>query len=449
MNGKKNIFIVGLDDFNKKFLSQMTGSGGYEFHGALHYSDIREVKSYNMKALIDKAISKMESFRGSVDGVAAYYDFPGTSLVPILAKRFNLPGPKMESVMKCEHKYWSRLEQKKVIPEHIPKFQAFDPFDEQAFEKLELLPPFWIKPIKSFKSFLSFRINDEQEFREAVSEIRKKIGLICEPFQNFVKDYSDIPGELSLNETCIAESPIGGFQFTLEGYCFKGESVIYGIVDSIREKDDTTFARYQYPSNLPLEIEVKLADITRKIVNQIELDNSPFNIEFYYNQTSDQIYLLEINPRVSEAHSDMFAKVHGHSHLRIMADICLGKKPQTMRKDGSFKMAAHFMLRHFEDGWVTYAPGAEQIMMVEEMYPETKVKILVREGERLSELLAVQNSYSYELANIFIGGRDEEELVEKYNDILELLPFTIEKEPVSDDFTAGRSQEIQGIRNPL
>ena len=61
------------------------------------------------------------------------------------------------------------------------------------------------------------------------------------------------------------------------------------------------------------------------------------------------------------------------------------------------------------------------------MFPETEIKILVKEGDRLSELAAVQNSYSYELANIFAGGRDERDMLEKYHSILEMLPLKIEK----------------------
>lgn len=425
---KKNIFIVGLDDFNKGFLEELPEADECDFHPALDYAEIRNVECFNMNELVSTAIQRMESFEGGIHGVASYYDFPGTDLVPILARKFQLPGPGLESVVKCEHKHWSRLEQKRIIPDHITNFQAFDPFDDNAWEKLEIDFPFWIKPIKSFKSFMCFKIESEKDFRKATAEMRERVGFICEPFVHFIEKYADLPPEVSdLKKICLAESPMGGAQVTLEGHSFRGEAVAYGIVDSIREKDGTSFGRYQYPSRLPLEIQQKMVDIARTVIRGIGLDNSPFNIEFFYDKSADHIYLLEINPRVSQAHTEIFSKVHGHSHFSIMVDLCLGRKPPLMEKKGSFSMAAHFMLRHFEDGVVKRIPTTEEVNKVKWLFPGTEIKILVREGDRLSELVAVQNSYSYELANIFVGGRDEEDLLSKYQQMLDLLPVRIEK----------------------
>jgi hypothetical protein len=49
------------------------------------------------------------------------------------------------------------------------------------------------------------------------------------------------------------------------------------------------------------------------------------------------------------------------------------------------------------------------------------------EGDRLSELTN-QDSYSYELANIYVGAQDEAELIEKYQRCIRALPFEIDDE---------------------
>jgi len=426
---KKNIFIVGLDEFNRKKLENLPQAKECNFLPALDVSDIRNVESFDMKYLIEKAIKNIESAPGGVAGVATFYDFPGTDIVPILAAHFNLPGPTLESVLKCENKYWSRLEQHKVIPDHIPQFQAFDPFNDNAFHEMNLLPPFWIKPIKAFKSFLSYQINGELQFKEAMEEVREHIEYIGKPFKYLMENYGEIPDEIAhMPETCIAESPIGGFQCTLEGYSQNGTVTGYGIVDSIREQDSSSFARYQYPSILPMEIQHRMIDIARSAISETGLDNSPFNIEFFYDQTSGNIYLLEINPRISQAHTDLFEKVHGFSHHHIMTELALGRKPPVMEKKGKYNIAGHFMVRTFEEGIVLQAPSEDEINQVKDQFPDTNIKILVKEGEKLSELAALQDSYSYEIANIFIGGRDESDMLEKYQKILEILTFRIEKE---------------------
>ncbi len=202
----------------------------------------------------------------------------------------------------------------------------------------------------------------------------------------------------------------------------------YGIVDSIRESNSSSFARYQYPSILPLEVEHRMIDIARRAITGIGLHNSPFNIEFFYDQTANQIFLLEINPRISQAHADLFEKIHGHSHHAVMVDLALGRSPSVMEKKGKYNIAGHFMVRTFENGKVIKTPSHEKIQKVKSLFPDTNMKILVQEGDCLSELAAVQDSYSYELANIFIGGRDEADLLDKYKKTLEILSFRIERD---------------------
>ena len=377
-----------------------------------------------MDDLINRYFERIDK-HGKIDAIASYYDFPGTVLVPVIAEKYGLPGPSLESVLKCKHKFWSRIEQQKVVPDHIPKFRAFDPFDEQAYDKLEMIPPFWIKPTKSFRSFLAYRISSETHFYENVRTIQEHIDFMVEPFLNLMRMYN-IPEEITeMKETCIAEALISGHQCTLEGYVHNGNVVSYGVVDSLREDNHSSFSRYEYPSILPQEIQFRMADVTRRAIRQIGLDNSAFNIVFFYNQTADEVYLLENNPRISQAHTDIFEKVHGVSHHSIMLKLALERKPKTLYYNGVFNRAAHFMLRTYESGRIKKIPGKNEINILKKFIPGVEINILVKEGIHTSEMQG-QDSYSFELANIFIGGRDQVELVEKYNKVLEGLTFDIE-----------------------
>lgn len=421
---KKQVFIIGLDEFNLQKLKNLPEAEYCDFLPALHISEIRDVEAYDIEQLIDLCFQRIDG-HGSIDAVASYYDFPGTILVPVIAEKYKIPGPSLESMMKCENKYWSRLEQSKVISEHIPVYKAFDPFDDRAYESLGIIPPFWAKPIKSFRSFLAYRINGEAQFYECMKEVQQHIHFISEPFNEFMRLYS-IPEEFaSMQETCIAESTIAGHQCTLEGYVYNGRVVAYGLVDSIREADRSSFARYEYPSALPQEIQFRMADVTRRIIRQIGLDNCPFNIEFFYDQTSDEVYLLEINPRISQAHTDIFEKVHGISHHSIMINLAIGHKPKTLGYNGEFNKAANFMLRTFEAGQVNKVPSKEEISILKKFIPGLEIKLRVDAGTHLTDLQG-QDSYSYELANIFIGGRDQQDLVEKYDKVVDGLTFDLE-----------------------
>lgn len=425
---RKNVFVVGLDDFNRQKLERLPHAADCDFHAALDIADIRGVDRFDMQQLIDKATSAVLGSGVQPDAVVAYYDFPATDLVPILAERCGLRGPTLAAVLKCEHKYWSRLEQQKTAAAHIPRFFAFDPFDERSYSRIPLVPPYWIKPIKSFRSFLAFRINDERDYRRALPQLRSKISYVSDPFNYLFQQFS-LPYEIGrMRESCIAESVLSGSMCTVEGYVFRGDVVIYGVVDSVREQDRSSFSRYEYPSSLPQEVQFRMADISRRVISGIGLDDSPFNIEFFWDQTFNAIGLLEINPRISQAHGDLFEKVHGVPHHSIMLDVALGRKPTPLEYTGPFQRAAHFMLRTFSDGVVKAVPSADDIERVVAELPGTEVQVKVKPGDRLGQLHG-QDSYSFELAVIYLGGRDQRELLERYQRCLELLPFELDSRP--------------------
>jgi len=424
MAPKKHIFVVGLDQFNLEMLERLPSGQECEFHAALDISDIRDVERFDMEFLIDKAVRTIEQHPGEPSGVCSFYDFPGTDLVPILAERFGLPGPSLESIIKCEHKYWSRLEQQKVIPNNIPSFHAFDPFDETAWESIPLVPPYWIKPFKSFRSYLAFEIHDYVEFQAAVERLREGVAFMNEPFR-YLLDTFHIGGQfLAMKEDCLAESVIGGSQCTLEGYVYEGEPVIYGVVDSIREAGRSSFARYQYPSRLPQEVQFRMADVAGRAVTQIGLDNCAFNVEFFWDQTANKVWLLEFNPRVSQAHTWMFEQVHGESHLQVMLDRALGRRPKTLEWSGEYALAANFMLRTFEPAYVRGVPGKQEIERLAQAVLGTRVKLRVESGQDLRELQG-QDMYSFELANILVGAQTEMELLEKHDQVLAGLDFDL------------------------
>lgn len=135
---EKNIFVLGLDQFNLQYLQRMARASDYAFHPLLSYAEIRGSQEYPVQELLAMCRQRLDSFQGSIDAIIGYWDFPVTDMVPILCKAYGLPSASLESVMKCEHKYCSRVEQNRVIPEAVPLFEVFDPFDEDRIQKISL-----------------------------------------------------------------------------------------------------------------------------------------------------------------------------------------------------------------------------------------------------------------------------------------------------------------------
>lgn len=419
----KNVFVIGLDPFNLEKLRSIQGASNYTFHKLLDMDEVRQDENIPVAEKLLKAQKILDEFDGTVDAIVGYWDFPVSTMLPILCEKYGLLGASLESVLKCEHKYWSRLEQQKVIPEYTPKFYSFDPFDPDALDKIHLEFPFWIKPVKSFKSYLGFKINNEQDFNEAIQEIRDGINRIAEPF-TFLLDHISLPEPIAgqKGSTCIAEQLIGGRQCTLEGYNANGTTRIYGIVDSIREVNHSSFARYQYPSALPDPIKKEMESIGTRFIDYIGYRDAPFNVEFFYDEIEDKIWFLEVNTRISKSHCPLFEKVEGSSHQEVMVKVALGEKIKYPSKKGNFKVAAKFMVRAFEDAIVLDLPDETRIREIEKEIPGTTIHLLVQPGMHLTDLQD-QDSYSFEIAEIYMGAQDEHELELNYQKCLEELGF--------------------------
>ncbi len=281
----KNIFIIGADSFNMQKVRKVEIDATFKLHELLSFEEVRGKGFYPVEECLAKAKDRLHGFDGSIDAIIGYWDFPVTTLVPILCREYGLPSPSLESVLRCEHKYWSRLEQRKVIPDMTPRFDVVDPFDDAAY-----------------------------------------------------------------------------------------------------------------------------------------------NVEYFYQPKTEQLTLLEINPRLSQSHADMFEKVDGASNFQIMLELALGREPDFPLRRGRYGCAAKFHVRVFEDGIVSHAPDASDIQRIEQEFPETRIELKVRHGTRLSEMLE-QDSYSYDIAHVHTGARDRKALLKKYNRILEALHFEFEPVP--------------------
>lgn len=421
---KKNIFVFGLNDANREQMAHIPNSeDNYVFHSLLAPEEVVEAEAYDFATLLDKARKQLKAFNGSIDGIITFWDFPSTELRTILCEELGLPGPSAASMVKCAQKYASRSEQKKVIPDNIPNFQAVNPFDEDPHSKITLDYPFFLKPVKSYASFLSFYIGGPEDFNDAIKKIREEISRYGEPYNSFLQtaglDYEGVDANW-----CIAESLIGGKMCTIEGYSYNGEVSTFGLIDSHRFPGKTTFSRYQYPSTLPTSVRKRIDEITKKVIKQIDYDNGAFNIEFFYDKHLDKVWLLEINPRISQSHSDLFYKVDGAPNQKVIVELASSQKPDFPQRKGNYKTAAKFYLREFKDGIISKIPDNDTIEELQEEFPGTIILPHVNIGTRLSELQD-QEPYSYRLGVVYMGADSQQELLKKFSQCQKSMDFRL------------------------
>ncbi|NWF27355.1 ATP-grasp domain-containing protein [Streptomyces sp. PKU-EA00015] len=431
---KKNIFVIGLDDANLNTLLNVPHAREYRFHPLLTLQEL-QVGEVSVPRLLEKAEGVLNAFDGSIDAIVGYWDFPVSTLVPILSERYGTRSTTLESVVKCEHKYWSRLEQQKVVEEH-PRFGRVDLEARDPRPPEGVRFPMWLKPALSYSSELAFGVKNEEEFRAAVEEIREGVGRVGRPFQ-YILDQLDLPPEMEGigGQVCLAEEALSGIQVAVEGYVHHGEVTVYGALDSINYPDSSSFLRHQYPSTLPEPVVRRLHDVSERVIRRIGMDSATFSIEYFYDPRTDAINLLEINPRHSQSHAELFEYVDGVPNHHCMISLALGKDPSLPKGAGRYKTAAKWYYRWFADGVVHDVPSDEDLRRIEREIPGVRVDMVPEEGQRLSQM-PEQDSYSFELAHVFTGGDSEEDLREKYDRCVAALDLTFNR-PAS----AGRDEK--------
>jgi len=430
---RKSVCIVGSDDYNMELIRRSVGADQWDLKSVLAWQDVQpSTGRIEFIDLYRQAKKIIDNHPEPPDAIIGYLDFPVTSLASLLNRKYGLIGASPEAVARCEHKYWMRLCQSRVMPDETPQFAATNPFSPEEASRVVPDFPFWLKPVKSHSSVLGFLVRDRGDLEAALHACRKKIHYFGEPFNEFLERLDDtseidgIDGNFAIAESLISTSR----QFTLEGYVYRGDVTVYGAVDSHRGGVySSSFSRYQYPAQLPDKVVKRSTRQVGKLLGIMKYDNAPFNVEFFWDPGTDDLHLLEINPRISKSHAPMFLMVDGASHHKAAIELALGKKPSMPRGKGGDALASKFMLRSFEaDGIVRRVPSRQELEELSRILPAMEANILVQPNIRLSSLF-YQDSYSYELAEVFLGGRDEEMIEDAYNRCCDSLEFRIQPMP--------------------
>lgn len=419
----KHFFVLGLDPLRQSFLRYVSDVDDYRFHPLFSFEEVVNPTTFDYDAMLDDARRQLETFPEPITGIIGHWDFPTSVLLAHLSREFGLRSASLEAVLKCEHKYWCRLEQRKLMPDWVPEFCAVDPFAENPVQQLTIGFPLWLKPIKAHSSFLGFRIENARQLEGALEKIRVSIHSFGDPFNQALAHIS-VPeevGEVDGN-WCIAEGILTGKQCGIEGSLLNGVYRVHGIVDTVKDEQNLSFTRYEYPSVWPRHAREAICNAGKKLLRHMGFDNSPFGIEFFWDERSDSFKILEINTRISQSHCDQFIKVHGVSNHQVPIDLALGRVPDLSGCHGDYHTAAKFMLRRYRDTVLEGAPTASQIASIERDFPDSKVVITASEESRLSEQ-SMPDSYSFEVANIWLGAQSQRQLLDRYQQLADALVF--------------------------
>ena len=364
----------------------------------------------------------VEQYRGRIDGVFSSSDYPGATAAAAVATDLGLPGSRPEDILRTTHKYYSRLAQRSAVPAAVPEFCLVDP--ELPDAEPEIGFPCFVKPVRAAFSLFSRRIENGAALRSLLqsNEVREFLNYYLHMFDELREARSSL--EIS-GRHFLAESPLSGFQVTVEGYRHLGETVILGVVDSVMYPDSHSFARFDYPSFLGPTIQERMVSIADRAVAAVGLEETLFNVEMFYEPGRDRIWIIEINPRLCGQFADLYQKVDGINSYRIALDLATGHDPEVRHREGDWVCASSFPLRVFEPCRIESCPHPDRIRAVESAVPGTMVWTEYPPGSEITDFTSGEDGFSARYAIVNLGAQSREDLARRFEEVVSSLGFNI------------------------
>jgi biotin carboxylase len=354
-------------------------AAGLDERFRIHYAgaDLDAIEDFDPRAFLDECDAI------PADGVVGTKD-RSSLLAALIADRRGLRGPTPRALIACQFKPTARALQRATVPFATPRFALLDgrpPFG----------PPFFVKPVVGRLSQRARRIEDPGQIER------------LEDQDAYMAGYARIAELAGLHPDAVrgflAEELLEGDEVTLEGYVFDGRMTAIGITDSVKYEGTNSFERFEYPSALPAERTVELADVASRILPALGFDGGFFNVEFFVPREGPA-RIVEVNARLASQFWPLVQAVDGRSTYEAMFRLACGDDPAWQAGE-PHGVALSYCLRVFEDAFVESVP-----------LPEDGLELLVRPGRRLSEQ-GTNDTRSFRLCIFEVWGETREEAVSR------------------------------------
>jgi hypothetical protein len=389
---------------------------GSRFDVAIHGpTDEERPDEFDVLGFLDETAA---AFSARVDGVLSASDYPGATCAAALSRRLGRPGSDPAAILRASHKYYSRLAQREAAPEAVPRFALVDPRDPR--------PPFlpcFVKPVKGGFSIMARRVDSAEELRAFLGSPAARWFL-----DSYMKTFNTLVGAFARFEVdgraFIAEEVLRGRAVTVEGWAASRPRIL-GIVDSVFHGNGS-FARFDYPSSLPESVQDRMSEVARRVVDRLGLQSTFFNIEMMWDEGTDRISILEVNPRLAGQFGDLYEKVDGVNSYELAMELACGGEPSVPRR-GRFRRASSRPLRIFEKSRVVRAPSAEEAARVEQDFPGTRIWLECATGTEFTDFERLEDGRSARYAIVNAGADSAEEMERKLAEIERRLDFRFER----------------------
>jgi len=415
---KKRVLVVFAKEWDRQEFARGDYSDYefvYEGFDLFSFPSNARLFAFNAVRFVD---ALAERWAGRIDGVFSNNEYFGALIAAALAERLGLPGTPPKVVVTAQHKYYSRLAQQAIAPEAVPRFAAF-PHDVSDPAGIDLAFPFFVKPVRATFSVLARRVHDFAELRRhlAFSWLEELvIRRLVKPFGDLMPRYA---GYTIDPHHMIAEEIVGGLEVNVDGYVREGEVRFLGLSDAVMFPGTDAFQRFVYPSRVPPEVQARMRKLAARLLDGLGYRHGFFNIEMFWDPATDELKLIELNPRLASQLAGLYQRVDGIAPHRMLLELCTGQQPSALRAPTGCTVAASLVSRRFDGRALDREPDAACLARVQELYPDAAVMLYLKRGLALAREMKWLGSYRYAVVNL--GGANEQDLESRYHDIKRLL----------------------------
>ena len=344
----------------------------------------------------------------------------GALTAALLAARLGWPGTPVKAIMACQHKLYARQVLAQVVPEANVPFQLLQA-EYGAPVPEGLTYPVFVKPVKAAFSVLARQVDSHADLhRHTRFGLRERwvIRKLVEPFERLTRQHlsPDVPSAHRL----LLETPVQADQFNLDGYVFGGSCRPLGVVDALMYPGTQAFMRFQLPTRLPQAVQDRALDVARRFLQAVGFTHGLFNMEFFYNDATDELKVIEFNPRMASQFSDLYRQVKGVCLHELSLALAQGVDPASLpQHTPTARAAASFVHRVFDPHIAVTMPTPGQLAAFSTAHPQGMVLPFPKPPGSVTRDFKWLGSYRYGI--VHLAGASHEDMLSRYREACAML----------------------------
>ena len=339
-------------------------------------------------------------------GVVSHHEQFGALAAALVAEELALPGATPESVLAIQHKLFARDVLQRVAPEaNLPAQRLHAAYGQDIPHGLRY--PAFVKPVKAAFSVLARQVNNRDELQAHTRFGRRELWVIrrlVEPFERVLK--RRLPQAGTAHSLMLeAPLPLATPQFNLDGWVWRGQAQLLGVVDAIMYPGTQAFMRWEHPSQLAGPVQQRALDVAQRFLAAVGYTHGFFNMEFFHDPATDRLTVIEFNPRLASQFADLYRRVQGRDAHAMSLALALGEDPAALlRRTPTAGAAASQVYRSFDPQAHVPMPSAAQQAALAQAFPDALLFLYPKAGHSLARDFKWLGSYRHGI--VHLGGRD-------------------------------------------